>query len=468
MLRKTKIIATLGPASTSPEMVRTLIETGANIFRLNMSHATHDWVRQIAKTIREVSADLGTNTGILLDTQGPAIRTGDIDAKLDLKVGDILEFTVRGARSEENYSVDVNYDGLINDINVGDTVLVDNGVIHLKVLAKEDARMRCEVLTKGVLGSRRHINLPGVKVNLPPLTEKDLADIKLGVEIGVDFVALSFCREAADIIELRRVLDEAGCKARTIAKIEDQHAVKVIDEIILAADAIMVARGDLGVECPMEELPIIQRRIVKGCLEVGTPVIVATHMLESMIENPLPTRAEVTDVANAVFEQADAIMLSGETAMGKYPQACVAALDRVAKRIERSGGAGYAVEAVITDHRQKLVKSAIVLANSFEHATIVVFTRRGEMADHVSHLRPERAAIYAFAPDENVVRGLSLNWATEAIQMEFEERPEATVAKAEKILKERGLVESGYRLVVISDILADDDRYDSIHIRDVQ
>ncbi len=468
MLRKTKIIATLGPASTSPEMVRTLIETGANIFRLNMSHAPHDWVRQVAKTIREVSADLGTNTGILLDTQGPAIRTGDIDAKLDLKVGDILEFTVRGARSEESYSVDVNYDGLINDINVGDTVLVDNGVIHLKVLEKQDARMRCEVLTKGVLGSRRHINLPGVKVNLPPLTEKDLADIKLGVEIGVDFVALSFCREAADILELRRVLDEAGCKARTVAKIEDQHAVKVIDEIILAADAIMVARGDLGVECPMEDLPIIQRRIVQGCLKVGTPVIVATHMLESMIENPLPTRAEVTDVANAVFEQADAIMLSGETAMGKYPQACVAALDKVAKRIERSGGAGYAAEAIIDDHRMKLVKSAIVLANSFEHATIVVFTRKGEMAHHVSHLRPERAEIYAFAPEENVVRGLALNWATEAILMDFEERPEATVAKAEKILKDRGLIESGYRLVVISDILAGEDRYDSIHIRDVQ
>ncbi|MGC1480732.1 MAG: pyruvate kinase [Chthoniobacterales bacterium] len=468
MLRKTKIISTLGPASDSPEMVRSLIQAGANIFRLNMSHAKHDWVRETAKTIRSVAAELGSNTGILLDTQGPAIRTGDIDAKLDLKVDDILEFTVRGERSEEEYSVDVNYDGLINDINVGDTVLVDNGVIHLKVLEKTANKIRSKVLTPGSLGSRRHINLPGVKVNLPPLTEKDLADIKVGVEVGVDFVALSFCREAKDIRELRRVLDEHGCAARTIAKIEDQHAVSVIDEIIEAADAVMVARGDLGVECPMEDLPIIQRRIVKTCLEVGTPVIVATHMLESMIENPLPTRAEVTDVANAVFEQADAIMLSGETATGKYPTKCIEVFDTVAKRIERTGGANYADAAEITDHRHKLVNSAVVLADSFDYATIVVFTRAGEMAEHVSHLRPKRAAIYAFAPSETVVRSLSLNWATEAIQMDFEEKPEATVAKAEKILLERGLVESGYRLVVISDILADQERFDSIHIRNVQ
>ncbi len=467
MLRKTKIISTLGPASDSPEMVRSLIKAGANIFRLNMSHAKHDWVREVTKTIRDAATELGTNTGILLDTQGPAIRTGDLDAKLDLKIGDTLEFTVRGARSEEEYSVDVNYDGLINDINVGDTVLVDNGVIHLKVLEKNDNKIRCEVLTPGALGSRRHINLPGVKVNLPPLTEKDLADIALGVEVGVDFVALSFCREAADIRELRRVLDEHGSKARTIAKIEDQHAITVIDDIITSADAIMVARGDLGVECPMEDLPIIQRRIVKTCLEVGTPVIVATHMLESMIENPLPTRAEVTDVANAVYEQADAIMLSGETATGKYPTKCIEVFDTVARRIERTGGANFADATEINDHRLKLVNSAVVLADSFEHSTIVVFTRGGEMADHVSHLRPKRAAIYAFAPATHVVRALSLNWATEAIQMDFEERPEATVAKAEKILLERGLVESGYRLVVISDILAGEDRYDSIHIRDV-
>jgi len=290
-LRKTKIIATLGPASETPERLREMILAGTNVFRLNMSHAAHSWVRMIVPRIRSIAAELDTQVGILMDTQGPAVRTGDLPTKLNLKIGDTMEFTVRGALSEELYSINVNYDGLIDDISVGDVVLVDNGVIHLKVLSKIDSRIRCEVLTPGELGSRRHINLPGVKVNLPPLTEKDLADIAVGTEVGVDFVALSFCREPSDIVELRRVLAELGSTARVIAKIEDQSAVKLIAEIIKETDAVMIARGDLGIECPMEELPIIQRRILKTALQIGKQVIVATHMLESMIENPVPTRA---------------------------------------------------------------------------------------------------------------------------------------------------------------------------------
>ena len=262
-MRKTKIIATLGPASESPEMLRSLIEAGVNCFRLNMSHGTHDWVRAIVPRIRNVARDAQRITGILMDTQGPAIRTGDLPVKLNLKPGDIFEFTVRGEKSEEQFSVDVNYDGLIDDVGIGDTVLVDNGVLHMKVLEKLGNRLLCEVLTEGVMGSRRHINLPGVKVNLPPLTEKDLADVELGAELGVDFVALSFCREPSDVDALRKVLGEHGSTARIVAKIEDQLAVKNIAEIINATDIIMVARGDLGIECPMEDLPIIQRRIVK-------------------------------------------------------------------------------------------------------------------------------------------------------------------------------------------------------------
>lgn len=466
-MRRTKIIATLGPATESPEKLKELIQAGVNVFRLNMSHANHDWVRNVSRSIRKVAAELGTNTAILMDTQGPAIRTGDLSTKLDLKAGDIMEFTVRGARSEENYSVDVNYDGLINDIAEGDTVLVDNGVMHMKVLSKIDNKIRCEVLTPGQLGSRRHINLPGVKVNLPPLTEKDLADVAVGAEVGVDFVALSFCREAGDIIELRRVLKELGSNARVIAKIEDQHAVKTIDAIIDASDIIMVARGDLGIECPMEELPIIQRRIIKRCMSIGRQVIVATHMLESMIENPLPTRAEITDIANAVFEQADAIMLSGETTVGKYPVECVKVFDRVASRIERSGGAGYAADAIITDPRHKMMKSAVVLANSFANSKIVVFTRRGIMADYASHLRPEDSTIFAFTPTEEVARQLALNWGTHAIRMPFDVRPEHTVADAENLLKQLGLVKPGDRLIVVSDVLAGEERFDSIHLREV-
>ncbi len=440
---------------------------GANIFRLNMSHATHEWVHEVSKKIRTIAKELELPIGILMDTQGPAIRTGDLKTKLDLQPGDILELSVRGERNEDVYSVDVNYEGLINDINVGDTVLVDNGIIHLKVLSKEANHIRSEVLTAGLLGSRRHINLPGVKVNLPPLTAKDLADIECGVAIGADYFALSFCREASDILELKKVLAEHGSPARVIAKIEDQHAVKVLNEIIEASDAIMVARGDLGVECPLEELPIIQRRIVKKCLQMGRQVIVATHMLESMIENPLPTRAEITDVANAVYEQADAIMLSGETTVGKYPVDCVKIFDRVSRRTEESGGAGFANEAVLSSLRHKAVKSAIVLADSIPDSHLLVFTKRGFMADHVSLLRPVHSRIFAFTPSDDVARRLTLNWSVEPMVIPFDLNPEYTLAAAEKFLVEKGYAKSGDQLIVLSDIVSGSERFDSIQLRKV-
>ena len=466
-MRSTKIICTLGPATDSPEILREMILAGTNIFRLNMSHGTHEWVRAIVKKIRKAASDLDAVVAILLDTQGPAIRTGDLANKLNLKPGDIFEFTVRGARSEEQFSTDVNYDGLVDDISVGDVVLVDNGVMHMKVLQKNSNRIRCEVLTAGTLGSRRHINLPGVKVNLPPLTEKDLADIEVGVEVGVDFVALSFCREAADIIELKRLLRERGSQARTVAKIEDQHAVKFVNDIIRASDAVMIARGDLGIECAMEELPIIQRRIIKKCIQIGRPVIVATHMLESMIENPLPTRAEITDVANAVYEQADAIMLSGETTVGKYPVQCVKILDRVARRIARSGGAGYAKDAIVNTTRMKTMRSAVTLANSFSNSKIIVFTRHGYMADHASHLRPDSAPIFAFSPSAEVVRRLALSWNVHPILMSFGIDPEHTIADAEVELTRRGLAVKGDQLIILSDVMVGTERFDSIQLRQV-
>lgn len=464
-MRKTKIIATLGPATESPEVIRQMITAGVNIFRLNMSHGSHDWVREIVPRIRAAAVELDVIVAILMDTQGPAIRTGDLDTKLNLKPGDIFEFTVRGERSEELFSVDVNYDGLIDDIAVGDTVLVDNGVIHMKVLQKVDRKIRCELLTEGVLGSRRHINLPGVKVNLPPLTEKDIADVILGTELNVDIMSLSFCREASDVKALRTLLWEHGSKARIVAKIEDQIAVRNINSIIAETDAIMVARGDLGIECPMEELPIIQRKIVKRCLVLGKPVIVATHMLESMITSPVPTRAEVTDVANAVFEQADAIMLSGETTVGKYPIHCVNALHKIACRIERSGGAGYAEHAALEDDRQKTVRSAVVLADSLKNGRLVVFTRRGTMADYTSNLRPLHSPIFAFTSTIEVCRKLALNWGTSPIQMAFDANPNRTIGAAEQLLLSKGLVSSGDHLVIISDMLAGESRFDSIQLR---
>src|SRR5438067_1556798 len=464
-MRKTKIICTLGPATEGIDVLRQLIEKGADIFRLNMSHADHRSAREIVPRIRQLGEEIGRPVGVLLDTQGPAIRTGDLKTDLHLNSGDVLELTVGGAKSEEPYSVDVNYQGIIDDVSIGDTILVDNGMLKLVVLEKRPGRIRCEVVTPGTLSSRRHVNLPGVHVNLPPLTEKDLADISLGAELGVDFIALSFVRQKSDLDELRAVLARKESKALIIAKIEDQLAVRSIDEIIEGADIIMIARGDLGIECPMEELPIIQRRIVKQCIRFGKPVIVATQLLESMITNPLPTRAEITDVANAVFEQADAIMLSAETSLGRYPVECVRVLDRIALRIERSGGAGYAAEAILEDDRQKTVASAVALANSLERAKLVVFTRHGTMARNVSNIRPEKAPIFGFTSSERVYRQLSILWGVYPVRINFADDPNATIEVAEKFLRQHKLTVAGDQLVIISDIRVGDERIDSVQLR---
>jgi len=432
---------------------------------LNMSHADHASVREIVPRIRALAEEARRSVGVLLDTQGPAIRTGDLETDLQLKQDDILELTVAGAQSEESYSVNVNYDGLVDDVSVGDNILVDNGMIRLAVLEKRGGRIRTRVITPGKLGSRRHINLPGVHVNLPPLTEKDLADISLGAELGVDFVALSFVRQKSDLDELRGVLVDNRSNALIIAKIEDQLAVRAIGDMIEGADVIMIARGDLGIECPMEELPIIQRRIVKSCLRLGKPVIVATQMLESMITNPLPTRAEITDVANAVFEQTDAIMLSGETSLGRYPVECVRVLNRVAVRIERSGGAGYAASAILGDNRQKTVASAVLLANSLANSKIIVFTRHGAMAHNVSKLRPENTPIFAFTSSEEVYRQLSIYWGVYPVKIDFTNDPNATIEAAESFLRRTKLTAPGDQLVIIGDVRAGKERIDSVQLR---
>src|SRR5437773_3038212 len=467
-MRKTKIICTLGPATEKTEILRQLIQKRTDVFRLNMSHASHDWVREIVPRIRALAQKADRPVALLLDTQGPAIRTGDLKANLHLKPGDILEFTVDGAQSKERYSVDVNYRGFADDVTVGNTILVDNGLIKLLVLSKGRNRVRCKVLTRAILGSRRHINLPGVHVNLPSLTRKDLADVSLGVEIGADFIGLSFVREKSDIEQLRNLLLRKKNKAEIVAKIEDQLAVRSIDKMIESTDVIMVARGDLGIECPMEELPIIQRRIVKNCLHLAKPVIIATQLLESMITNHLPTRAEITDVANAVFEQADALMLSGETTLGRYPIECVEVLNRVAMRIERSGGAGYAKDALLGNIRQKTVASAVALANSLEDSKLIVFTLHGRMARYASNLRPHRAPIFAFTPNEQVYRQLALYWGTFPIGINFTGDPDATIASAEKFLRRNKLATPGNRMVIVSDVRMGGAMIDSIQLRVVK
>jgi pyruvate kinase len=453
-MRRTKIVCTIGPRTDSPAMLEQLLAAGMNVARLNMSHAAHDWTRAVVKKLRAISKRLNRPCAIMLDTQGPSIRTGELREPLPLAAGDILEFTVRGARPAEKKSVSVDYNHLARDLQRGDTVLIDNGVLRLKVLEKSRNRIRCQTITPGVLGSRRRINLPGVRLSLPSLTPKDRRDIALGAALGVDFFALSFVRKPSDIEELRGILKQLRCDARIIAKIEDQQAVKNLDALIESSDGVMIARGDLGIEVPYEEMPIIQRDAVKAALRIGRPVIVATHLLESMIEHPMPTRAEITDVANAVFEQADCVMLSGETSIGKHPLESVEVLDRIARRIERDDSAGYAKAAELRDVRQKVVRSGVVMADELRATAILVFTRTGRMARFTSGLRPHFSPVFAFTESEKVRNQLAMSWGVTPFRIQFAADPETTVERAEKLLQKSNLINKGDTLVIISDILA--------------
>lgn len=470
--RRTKIIFTLGPATDSEAMLEKLIAAGADIVRLNMAHASHDWTRTVVRRIRAVSERLGREVAVMMDIKGPEIRTGDLAAPIELQPGEIFDFTVKPGADRENAeevrSVDVNYQDLVNDIKVGDTVLVDNGLIRLEVLAKDHAHIRCRVLIPGQLSSRRHINLPGVTVNLPSFTAKDRADSLVGLEEGIDFLALSFVRTAADITLLRDFLAEQKSKVRIIAKIEDQSAITHLDGIVRACDGLMVARGDLGIECPLEELPVIQRRAVRACLAQGRPVIVATHMLESMITQPVPTRAEITDVANAVYELADCVMLSGETTVGKYPLECVQTLDRIARRIETEEDADPREPAVFTGERMKVLHSAVVLANQVPGSKILTFTRHGFMAHGLAALRPVHSPILAFTPHAQLLRQLRLLRAVEPHLMPFASEPDITIENAIIHLQRLGRVFPGDKLVVATDILSQDRLVDSVQLRTVR
>lgn len=472
LFRRTKIIFTLGPATESEEMLEKLIRGGADIARLNMAHAKHEWTRMVIQRIRSVAARVGSEVGIMMDIKGPEIRTGDLETPIELKPGEIFDFTVKPGTephsAEEIRSVDVNYQDLIKDIKIGDTVLVDNGLIRLEVLEKKDAHIRCRVLIPGQLTSRRHINLPGVKVNLPSFTDKDRADSLVGIEEGVDFIALSFVREAADIELLRDFLRKNNSSAEIIAKIEDQQAVENLEQIVQSCDALMVARGDLGIECPFEELPIIQRRAVRACIAHGKPVIIATHMLESMITSPMPTRAEITDVANAVYELADCVMLSGETTVGRYPAECVGILDKIARRIEAEQSQEFLAPAVFTQEKMKVLQAAVVMANEVPEAHIITFTRQGFMARGLAALRPPQAPILAFTPSVQTLRHLKLLRAVEGYHMAFDPDPDETIRHAIDQLVHSGRVRLGSKLIVVTDILSEDRLIDSVQLRTVR
>ncbi len=470
--RRTKIIFTLGPATESEEMLEKLIRAGADVARLNMAHANHEWCRTVIRRIRAVSARVGREIAVMMDIKGPEIRTGDVDHPIVLEAGQTFDFTVRpGAErdgAEEVRSVNVNYLDLVKDIKVGDTVLVDNGLIRLEVLEKKNAHIRCRVLTSGELKSRRHINLPGVKVNLPAFTEKDRADSLVGIAEGIDFVALSFVREAADIEVLREFLRSQNSPARIIAKIEDQSAIANLDEIVRATDALMVARGDLGIECPFEELPSIQRRAVKCCLDHGKAVIIATHMLESMITQPMPTRAEITDVANAVHEHADCVMLSGETTVGKYPMDCVAILEKVARRVEWEDTLPLPDPAHLQGDKFKLLAAAVHLADQIPGSALLTFTRRGFMAAGLAAMRPVHAPIFAMTNSVETLRQMRLLRGVEPVQLALGSDPNDTIENAITVLVRSGRLRLGDKLIVATDILTHDRLVDSIQVRTVR
>lgn len=467
--RRTKIIATLGPATEGEAMLESLIRAGVDIVRLNMAHASHDWTRRTIRRIRAASERTGREVAVMMDIKGPEIRTGDLAAPMELRAGEVFDFTVKpgaaGQSGEEVRSVDVNYQGLVDDIRVGDEVLVDNGLLRLEVLEKREARIRCRVVIPGELKSRRHINLPGVKVNLPAFTEKDRGDAIVGLEEGIDFLALSFVREARDVEILREFLTGRKSKVKIIAKIEDRSAIENLTQIVEACDGLMIARGDLGIECPFEELPVIQRRAVRTCLAQGRPVIVATHMLESMITQPVPTRAEITDVANAVYELADCVMLSGETTVGKYPLECVRMLDVISRRIERETAAEAAEPAVFTGERMKVLKAAVVLAGQIPGSKLVTFTRHGFMAQGIALLRPAHSPIFAFTPSLQVLRQLRLLRAVEPILLELASDPNTTIENALAHLRRAGLAAPGDKIVVATDIVAEDRLVDAVQLR---
>lgn len=474
--RRTKIIFTIGPATDSEEMLEKLIgEHYVDVCRINMAHASHDYVREVTRRIRKVSEKIGRHIAIMMDVKGPEIRTGDVDHPIELQPGEIFDFTIKpGGKegesgSEEIRSVDVNYAELIDDVDVGSIVLVDNGLIRLEVLEKQNARIRCKVTIPGELTSRRHINLPGIKVNLPPLTDKDRADATVGIEEGIDYYALSFVRESADLQMLRDFLDGHGAhRALIIAKIEDQSAITNLYSIIQECDGLMVARGDLGIECPFETLPTLQRRAVKSCLTLGKPVIIATHMLESMINSPMPTRAEVSDVANAILEEADCVMLSGETTIGKYPLQCVDALNKISKEVDRNGQkTEFAQHLALNSDKAKIQHSAVVMANELNAAGIICFTRSGAMARGVSALRPVRSPVFAFSNSRDTIKALRLHHGVVPFEMIFCTEPDPTVNRAMKHLIKMGYLIPGDKIVVVSDILASDRVIDSIQLRTV-
>ncbi len=450
-LRKTKIVCTLGPASDDLVTVKALIERGMNVARLNFSHGSHEEHRRRIELVRAASAELGCEVGVMLDTRGPEIRTGSLkNGAVELRAGDAFTLTSRSVEGNEQ-EVQVSYAELPHYVEPGERIMIADGLLSLLVTRTTDTDIICEVVTGGMLGERKGINVPGVKTNLPFLNSKDVDDISFGIHNGIDFVAASFVRTAEDVLEIRKIIEEKGASVDIIAKIESQEAVNNLDEIIRAADGVMVARGDLGVEIPTEEVPLVQKSIIQKCRLRGKPVIIATQMLESMVSNSRPTRAEASDIANAIFDGTDAVMLSGETAAGTYPLEAVETMGRIAQRAEEA----LPYEKVLSD---KVHVGNLTVTDAISHATcsaaldlgasaLITATKSGHTARMVAKYRP-RAPIIAATPLLEVVRKLTLVWGVQAIMVNETSSLDEMLEEAVKGALARQAIVSGDLVVV--------------------
>ncbi|XP_078437853.1 pyruvate kinase isozyme G, chloroplastic-like [Wolffia australiana] len=452
--RKTKIVCTIGPSTSSKEMIWKLAEAGMNVARLNMSHGDHASHQRTIDLVKEYNAQSNGNVvAIMLDTKGPEVRSGDVPQAIQLEEGQDFSFTVKRGVSTED-TVSVNYDDFVNDVEVGDILLVDGGMMSLAVKSKTSDTVKCRVIDGGELKSRRHLNVRGKSATLPSITEKDWEDIKFGVDNKVDFYAVSFVKDAKVIHELKDYLLSCNADIHIIPKIESADSIPNLQSIIAASDGAMVARGDLGAELPIEDVPLIQEDIIRTCRSMAKPVIVATNMLESMINHPTPTRAEVSDIAIAVREGADGIMLSGETAHGKYPIKAVRVMHAVALKMESTPSAKFATQK--EGGYGKLFRSQMSTMFA-SHATamadslgtpIIVFTRTGSMAALLSHYRPS-STIFAFTNEERVMQRLALYHGVRPIYISFSSDAEETFSRALKSLKAQGHLKEGDNVTLV-------------------
>lgn len=445
--QNTKILATLGPASSSPEELLKLIKAGVDVFRLNFSHGSHEMHAETVDRIMALKKEHGVNVGILADLQGPKLRVGKMENNgLEIKSGDILTFVNEECLGTME-KIYMSYQSFAQDVNVGEQVLIDDGKLVLEVKETNGVdTVKLEVLFGGTLSSNKGVNLPDTKISLPCLTEKDLIDLEFILTLPVHWIALSFVRKAQDIKELKKKIADAGHPAKVIAKVEKPEAVARIKEIIKATDAVMIARGDLGVEVPMEQLPAIQKQIIKRCIQRAKPVIVATQMMESMITNPSPSRAEITDVANAVLDGADAVMLSGETSVGKHPAKVVQAMNKIIEEAEKH----YEMQNKrpkpnpdsSTFLSDTICLAAPKIANEISAKAICGLTVSGYTAFKMSSYRPN-CKIYMFSDQDHMLSTLNLVWGVKCYKYDKFTTTDETIYDVAKILKEDGKLVTG-------------------------